>query len=127
MLNHKLLKDNGILIIQPDGPLLSSDFAAITGEVDPYIEAKGKLHGLMICTETFPGWDNFAALISHLKFIKSHHQKIEKVAAVTDSSFLRIMPHIAEHFINAEVKHFDFDQQDAAREWLAERQADAPE
>jgi hypothetical protein len=30
--------------------------------------------------------------------VKDHHQKIRNVAAMTESSFLSIMPHIANHF-----------------------------
>ena len=48
MLNHELLKDEGILIVTPDGPLESSDFARLAKKIDPFIEEKGKLNGLMI-------------------------------------------------------------------------------
>jgi len=29
-----------------------------------------------------------------------------------------VMPHIASHFLKAEVRHFDYDHEDAALEWL---------
>ncbi|MFZ4702667.1 MAG: STAS/SEC14 domain-containing protein [Candidatus Methylumidiphilus sp.] len=57
---------------------------------------------------SFPGWSDFAALLSHLKFVKNHQQHIAKVAAVTDSGFLSIMPSIASHFVHAQVRHFDY-------------------
>ena len=62
--------------------------------------------------------NNFAAFLSHMKFVKNHHQKIKKIAAVTDSSFLSIMPQVANHFIKAEVRHFDYADRDAALNWL---------
>ncbi len=49
----------------------------------------------MICAKTFPGWESFGALVSHLRFVKIHHRKIARIAAVTDSELLKIMPHIA--------------------------------
>jgi hypothetical protein len=55
-----------------------------------------------------------------LRFVKNHHQKIRKVAAVTDSGFLAIMPHIANHFVAAEVKHFEYRDKDRALAWLSE-------
>ena len=118
MLNYELNRAEGILILNPIGPLESTDFGKLVQEVDPYIMEKGKLNGLMIYAKSFPGWDNFAAFLSHMKFIKNHHQKIRKIAAVTDSSFLSIMPQVANHFIQAEVRHFDCDDKDAALNWL---------
>jgi len=118
MISHELLRDRGILIVIPDGPLEKTDFEALAREVDPYIEAQGKLNGLLISAKLFPGWKDFAALVSHLRFVKNHHQKIRKVAAVTDSGFLSIMPHIADHFVDAEVKHFDYCDKGRALDWL---------
>ncbi len=118
MLNNELMLDENILVITPEGPLEVSDFEKLAEEVDPYIEKMGKLSGLMIYAESFPGWDNFAALVSHIKFVKDHHRKIEKVAAVTDSSFLSILPRVAKHFVEAEIKLFAYQDKEAALEWL---------
>ncbi len=118
MLNYELNRAESILIIKPIGPLESTDFEKLAQEVDPYIEENGKLNGLMIYAKSFPGWDDFAAFLSHIKFVKTHYQKIKKIAAVTDSSFLSIMPRVANHFIQAEVRHFDYDDKDAALNWL---------
>jgi hypothetical protein len=118
MISHELLRDEGILIISPEGRLESADFKRLAREVDPYITEKGKLAGLMICAEAFPGWDDVGALLSHLKFVKDHHKLIRKVAAVTDSTFLSIMPRVVDHFVSAEVRHFDYRDKDAALKWL---------
>jgi len=118
MLNYELNRTEGILILKPMGPLESTDFEKLAGEVDPYIIENGTLNGLMIYTKSFPGWDNFAAFLSHIKFVKNHHQKIKKIAAVTGSGFLSIMPQVANHFIRADVRHFDYDAKDTALNWL---------
>ena len=118
MLNYELNRQEGILILKPMGPLESTDFEKLAGEVDPYIIENGTLNGLMIYTKSFPGWDNFAAFLSHIKFVKNHHQKIKKIAAVTGSGFLSIMPQVANHFIRADVRHFDYDDKDTALNWL---------
>ena len=120
MISHELLRDRGIIIVKPEGPLEKTVFETLAREVDPYIEAQGKLNGLLISAKLFPGWKDFAALVSHLRFVKNHHQKIRKVAAVTDSGFLSIMPHIANHFVDAEVQHFDYGDKDRALDWLSE-------
>ena len=118
MLDYELHRAEGILILIPGGPLESADFEKLVRDVDPYIGEKGKLNGLMIYVKSFPGWDNFAAFLSHMKFVKNHHQKVKKIAAVTGSGFLSIMPQVANHFIRAEVRHFDYDDKDAALNWL---------
>lgn len=118
MLNFELIRAEGILILKPIGPLESTDFEKLAKEVDPYIIETGKLNGLMIYTKSFPGWDSFAAFLSHIKFVKNHHHKVKKIAAVTGSGFLSIMPQVANHFIKAEVRHFDYDDKDTALDWL---------
>lgn len=121
MIRHELLRDEGILIVTPQGPLESTDFEMLARVVDPYIEEKGKLNGLMIYTESFPGWNDFAALVSHLEFVKNHHQNIRKVAAVTDRGFLSILPRVANHFVQADLRHFDYRDKESALNWLNSR------
>src|SRR5262245_2466240 len=118
MVNYELDREEGILIIRPEGSLEASDFQKIAQEVDPYIEANGKLHGVMIDAESFPGWKDFAALVAHLKFVRDHHRNIERIAAVSDSGFLAIAPKIASHFVQADVRHFAHAQKDEALHWL---------
>ena len=118
MIRYELNPEEGILIVTPEAPLESVDFEKLANEVDPYIEKTGKLHGLLIQAESFPGWKNFGGLVSHLKFIRNHHREIEKIAAVTDSGFLSIMPRITNHFVKAEVRHFNFNDKEKAMKWL---------
>ncbi len=118
MISHKLLRTEGILILTPGSPLESTDFETLAQEIDPYIEENGKLHGIMLDAESFPGWKDFASLVAHLRFVKNHHQKIQKIAVVSDSSFLSLAPRIASHFVQADVKHFSRSQQEEALQWL---------
>jgi len=118
MLAHELLRDKGILLIRPQGPIEAGDFEAVGKLVDPYIEQAGKLRGLMIEAASFPGWDSFAALVSHLRFVRDHHRAVAKIAAVSDSAILSIAPHIAKHFVNAEFRHFHANERAAALAWL---------
>jgi hypothetical protein len=121
MVEHELNRADGILTIRPHGRLEAADFEAIARDIDPYIEANGSLHGLMVDAEAFPGWADFAAAIAHFKFVRGHHSKIEKVAVVSDSSFLRVAPRVAAHFVRADLRHFSSADRDAANAWLRER------
>jgi hypothetical protein len=120
VIESRLLEDRGILVVSPSGPLATSDFAKLAREIDPYIEREGQLHGLMIEAPSFPGWTGFAALLSHLRFVRDHHTRIERVAVVSDSAVLTIMPQLAAHFVRAEVRHFAEADRDAALHWLAD-------
>lgn len=118
MIEHTLLKEKKVLIVKPISALEEDDFTKLSEVITPYLAKEGQLNGLMIEAESFPGWDNFSALISHLKFVKNHQKKISRVAAVTDSGFLSIMPSITNHFVNAEIKHFNYDEKENALKWL---------
>ena len=54
MIDCELLRDKGILLITPEGPLTPSDFQKVAALVDPYIAEKGALKGLMIRASSFP-------------------------------------------------------------------------
>jgi SpoIIAA-like len=118
MLHHELLAEQGILILQPDGVLRAEDFSAVANVVDPYILQHGDLKGLMIDAPSFPGWDNFAALVSHLRFVRDHHKKVQRIAVVSDSKFLSVAPKIASQFVHAQLRTFDAPDRAAALAWL---------
>jgi hypothetical protein len=120
MLKHQLLLPEGILILEPDAPLEADDFEGLVREIDPYIAEHGKLSGLMIRAKAFPGWANLEAFRAHMQFIKSHHQKIVRLAMVTDSKLLGELPKIAAHLVDVEVKHFSESQHEDALRWLKE-------
>ena len=119
MLNVHLDEVKGIVSLEPIGKLSKDDFAAVAGIIDPYIAKAGKLNGVIVNVESFPGWDSFATLIRHLKFIKNHHQKVSRVAFVTDSPIGGFAEHVANHFTSAKIKHFSFNRLEDARKWIA--------
>ena len=118
MIKFELLKDAGVLLVEPKSALSTDDFREISRVIDPYIRESRKLTGLLIEAPSFPGWDSFGALIDHMKFVYDHHRKIDRVAAVTDSAFLTIAPKIAEHFAHPEIKVFGSGEKDRALAWL---------
>jgi hypothetical protein len=119
MISHGLFTDKKILLVTPQGPLQKSDFENLAKVVDSYLKREGKLNGLVIYSKSFPGWSSFAGFISHMKFVNDHHRSIGKIAAVTESGFLSILPRIADYFVKAEIKHFAYCEKDAAMRWLS--------
>lgn len=117
-LSFELLRDQGVLVLQPQGELEAADFERLSAEADPYIDRAGGLKGLMIIAEHFPGWDDFAALTSHIRFVREHHRKIRRVAFVTADRVLSMVPRFSSRFVDAEVRAFPMEQRDAALLWV---------
>ena len=118
MMQVHLNEKEYIAILKPNGRLSEDDFTSARDIIDPFIENHGKLNGIIIYVETFPGWDSFGALITHLKFINGHHKKVLKVALVTNSIIGDVAEYIGKHFIEAQIKHFDFTDFEKAKKWI---------
>ena len=114
----KITLQHHYCIIEPQGPLCKDDFDAIASQIDPVIESEGQLDGLIIKTRDFPGWEGLGDIIEHFRFVKNHHRVINKIALATDAKIGEIFPSIVGHFVKAEVKHFDYDDYEAAVEWV---------
>ncbi|BDS08116.1 hypothetical protein NT6N_31560 [Oceaniferula spumae] len=118
MITHKILTDEAVVVVIPNGPLTETDFVQLTADVDAWLATHQSLNGLLIYTKTFPGWEDFDGLLEHIKFVKDHHQKIGKVALVSDSKLATIAPRLAKHFIEAQIKTFGYDHYGSALAWL---------
>jgi SpoIIAA-like len=118
MLEYAILKPEGILVLQPSESLSEEDFVRLSASVDAYLADHASIHGVLIHAKAFPGWENFAGFTAHMLFVRNHHQKIERVALVTDSPVARVAEALAKHFIAAEIKHFPFAGYEKALNWL---------
>ena len=119
MLSVQIDADQGIAVLEPRGALSKSDFVRAAKAIDPQIARAGRLNGIVVRVEQFPGWDSFGALASHLKFVKGHHRKIARVALCTDSALGVVAPKIGRHFVQAEIRAFKASEFDAAKTWAA--------
>src|SRR4051794_4903333 len=118
MIKFELLKDAGLLIVEPTGALAAEDFRAISQTVDPYIAENGKLTGLLVVAPSFPGWESFDAFVEHMRFVRDHHRNIDRVAVVTDDKIVAMGPSFAEHFAHPEFKVFSSAERANALAWL---------
>lgn len=116
---HRLLSDLGVIVVEVEHPLRAQDFDAVALTADTWIDAHGALQGLVIHARTFPGWENLGGLLRHIRFVRDHHRKIRRIALAADSKLAPIAPRLAEHFVAADVKSFAYDQPDAAIAWAS--------
>jgi hypothetical protein len=116
-LPHRLLADTGVLVVEPRDRLRSEDFDALALTVDPWIEARGELRGLVVHVPEFPGWESLGSFLSHVRFVRDHHRRIRRVALCAGGALAALAPTLAKHFVNAEVRHFDYDNVERAIAW----------
>jgi len=119
MLAVKIDSTKGIAVLEPDGPLSKEDFERAARAIDPHLEKAGRLNGIVVRIDRFPGWESFSALASHLRFVKNHHEKVARVALVTDSAIGKVAPRIGKHFVKAEIRAFKGAEFEAAKTWAA--------
>jgi hypothetical protein len=114
--------EHGILMLQPaaDKALSEDDFEAVGKSIDGYLADHGRLRGILIHSRRFPGWQGIGALFAHLKFVSRVHDKIGKVAMVTDSPIGTFADRVLDPLMLAKLRKFDDDQRDAAMAWLQE-------
>lgn len=116
-LEFELREDDVLLVLRPRDELERGDFERVAAAVDSWLEEHARLAGIVVVAPEFPGWDNFSALTAHLGFVRDHHNKVGRVALVTSSRFISMLPRLAGIFVAAEVRHFDVDAEGAALDW----------
>lgn len=113
----KLVPEKNVIVVDVRQALRVQDFDTLALAADSWIETRGNVPGLVIHARHFPGWENLGSLISHVRFVRDHHKKIKRVALTADTKLAGLTPSVAEHFVEAEVKSFAFDQIDDAIAW----------
>jgi hypothetical protein len=109
---------NSILYLKPEQALSTEDFLQISSVLDSYFKDRAQLRGLVIETKNFPGWENFDAFIAHVKFIRKHNARIQRIALVTDSKFADFAKSFIGLFVKSQIKHFYYDQASFATKWI---------
>ncbi|MGB8388730.1 STAS/SEC14 domain-containing protein [Mycobacterium sp.] len=119
MIEYDLDTEHSILEVRPKAALDKNDFVELAKAVDPQIEAKGDLAGLILNAPSFPGWDSFGAMVTHFRFVRDHQKHIKKIAVVTDSHLGDVAEHLTSHFVSAEIRHFPAGQLEQAQKWIS--------
>lgn len=116
-ISHRLIPESGVIVVEVKQPLRARDFEALAFTADTWIEAHGNLQGIVIHAREFPGWESLGSFIQHIRFIRDHHRKVKRIALVADTKLASIAPRLAEHFVQADVKNFAYDELDKAVAW----------
>ena len=90
MISYELDENAGVLTVRPEGKLESQDFQTLSKVVDPFIEERGRLNGIVIVTERFPGWEDFNGMIEHMKFAKE--MNVPNPVQVENGDIVKLFP-----------------------------------
>lgn len=119
MLKTEIDEKNNLFIVTPEGTVSEADFEGLSDTVNDYINRNDKAPGIVLDAAGLPHWKNAAALFAHMKLVRDHHKLISKVALVSDSTTLSIMPVLVDLFLDAKVRHFPQANLEKAKNWAA--------
>lgn len=119
--SHQLLPESHVLVVEVEQPLRAQDFDALGLTVDSWLRTHEELAGVVVHAREFPGWENVGSLLRHVRFVRDHHRKVGRVALAADSKLADLVPHLANHFVQAEVRRFGYDDLEDAVGWAASR------
>ena len=114
--SHRLLPD-GVIVVEVKEALRAQDFDALAVTADTWVEAHGDLKGIVIHAREFPGWESLGSLLRHIRFVRDHHRRVRRIALAVDGRLAELAPRLAEHFVQAEVRHFRHGELESAIAW----------
>ena len=116
-ISHSVLPEAGVIVVEIQKALGPRDFDALAATADAWIDAHGSLDGLVLRARHFPGWESLQGIVKHIRFVRDHHRKIKRIALVTNAKLATLAPELADHFVEAEVRHFGHAELDEAVAW----------
>jgi hypothetical protein len=118
MVEINVLADEGVIEVTVHGKLEAVDLESIASKADEVIAEEGGIKGLVLNIAEFSGWDSLHTFLEHMKIIKGHHKFVERIAAVGDASWQKLLPNLTSLFIKADVRTFNVTQIEAAQKWV---------
>jgi hypothetical protein len=110
--------DEGVIEVTVHGKLESVDLESIASKADEIIAQEGRIQGLVLNISEFGGWDSLHTFLEHMKIIKGHHKHVERIAAVGDASWQKLLPNLTSLFVKADVRTFNVSHIASAQEWV---------
>lgn len=117
MITVKTEKTGNFLRAEVTGKIEVQDWDVVAKAIDPIIAEKGSVR-LFLDASDFSGWNDLEAARAHFKFVKGHHEKVERIALIVDHHWQGWMAGIAEIFVDTEIRTFEEDQKEVAESWL---------
>ena len=118
MIKTEIISDNVLRITAPE-KLKAADFPQIAPQIDALITKHGQIR-LLIDASRFNGWENIAAFENHAVFIKTHQQRVERIAVIAGHDWQHWLIGAVRIFLHPEVRAYDRSHQSEALQWIVE-------
>lgn len=110
-------RQDDIILVRVIGKVSRMDVELAEPEIEQALELAGDPLKVMIRLEDFEGWE-IGALWEDLKFTVEHRRKFGRTAVIGERAWERWATNLAAPFADAEMRFFEYDREDEAREWL---------
>ena len=117
MIKTDIISDNVLRILAPE-KLKADDFRRIAPQVDSIISQYGMIR-LLIDASGFNGWENIAAFENHGGFVKSHQQKVDRIAVIVAHDWQHWLVGAVRVFLHPEVRAYDKSHEGEALKWIS--------
>ena len=108
--------DQRVVEVHVTGKLSRSDYQQFVPEIERFVAVVGKV-SLLVIMHDFHGWDA-GGLWEDIKFDLKHYSHLEKIALVGETHWQSMMSTVCKPFTRGEVRYFDEQHSQEAREWL---------
>ena len=116
MIKTEIISANTLQIVAPE-KLKADDFREIEPQVNSMIRQQGKIR-LLIDATRFDGWENIGAFEKHAGFVKTHQQKVDRIAVIAGHEWQHWLIGAVRVFVHPQVKAFDKGKESEALQWL---------
>jgi SpoIIAA-like len=116
MIKTEIISGNALRITAPD-KLKADDFNHILPQIDSLIRQYGKIR-LLIDASGFHGWGNMAAFENHAGFIKTHQQKVERIAVIAAHDWQHWLIGAVRIFVHPQARAYDKSHEGDALQWI---------
>lgn len=120
---HQIDLGQGILHVRLMGQLDSEAYADESADMTAFLQGHDRFR-LLLDLREFDGWQGLDALSDHFFLVRTHHQKLEKIAIVGDAAWQAMASRLGHQMLDVQSHYFPRTQFEGAKAWLA---ADDPE
>lgn len=107
-----------VVRVTPPEKLKAEDFRDVAPQIDSILARHGTIR-LLLVLSTFNGWENMEAFEHHISFVKTHYQKVDRIAVVVGHEWQRWLAGVVKACLHPNIRVFDKDREDEALRWLA--------
>ncbi|HUZ31467.1 MAG TPA: STAS/SEC14 domain-containing protein [Xanthobacteraceae bacterium] len=118
MIEIKTISPGVVRLTVPE-KLKADDFRQIAPQIESIVKQQGRIR-LLIDATGFGGWENISAFERHIGFVKTHHEKVERIAVIVSNDWQHWVVGTVRMFVHPQVRAYDKRDETAATRWVTE-------